>query len=66
MRLLNSKPGSTYEHAYRLGDVTAGKWYYEFQGLQSASVIAGGSGYIVGDGTAPETGGILRIQGRHV
>jgi parallel beta-helix repeat protein len=40
---------TTYEHTYRLIDVTAGTWYYEFQGLQSASVVAGGSGYAVGD-----------------
>jgi parallel beta-helix repeat protein len=40
---------TTYEHAYRLGDVAAGKWYYELQGLRQASVVAPGSGYSVGD-----------------
>jgi hypothetical protein len=41
----------TYEHAYRLSDVTMGKWYYEFYGLVNvnASPVTGGTGYKVGD-----------------
>jgi hypothetical protein len=39
----------TYERAYRLSDVTPGKWYYEVQGMQQATVANGGSGYSAED-----------------
>jgi hypothetical protein len=40
---------TTYEHAYRLQDVTAGIWYYEFNGLTEATVVSRGANYVVGD-----------------
>src|SRR5215471_5669063 len=40
---------STYTSVLNLANVAKGSWYYELNGLTSASLSSGGSGYVVGD-----------------
>jgi len=54
----------TYTHVTSLAGITGtGNWYYELQGLTSATVSAAGSGYVVGDvlNVAGGTGGQVTV-----
>jgi hypothetical protein len=49
--------GGTYQEVGSLGEVVAGSWYYEMDGLQSVQIVAAGVGYASGDVLAIDVDG---------